>query len=756
MAASAQVAVSNAAFHFDKLYTYAIPARLSGRVYAGSMVLVPFGRGAAPRMGVVLEVSDQPPEIKAVKEIYDAAPEEARLTPQLLELVYHLKETTFCTYYDAVRAIIPYGAQYRCVSEDGRPCLRRQITRMEDRVWRLSGREGDKKATPKQQDVLDILKAGAREETELLEMAGVTGAVLKTLERHGFVTCGKEDKKIELYTAEGAKEEEETLSFAQRQVYEKLRAQMEQPQPGTALLHGVTSSGKTLVFLQLLREAASKGKTALVLVPEISLTPQMVRRVKAAFGERVAVQHSALNNTERLLQWRQIQSGGADVVVGTRSAIFAPLENLGLIIIDEEQEHTYRSEQSPRFLAHDVAKLRARQEGALLLLASATPSVESYYAAETGLYTLYELKERYGALPLPKVELVDMRENLLEGYTGLISARLGSEIAENLNRGEQTILLLNRRGYQTVALCQECKKVLKCDSCSVPLVYHKAQNKLLCHHCGKTVAPAPRLCPACGGELRYAGYGTQKIEEELEEKFHGARVLRMDLDTTVKKNAHETMLAAFARGEYDILLGTQMVAKGLDFEKVTLVGVIGVDSLLFSQGYRAFENVFSLVTQVVGRSGRAGPGGRAVLQTVDVQHPVLKLAAAQDYESFYREEIMFRKLNLYPPFCTLCLACFTSKNEGEALAAAGLFSRELARLSKLAQEKGVNVPLRILGPSPFHILMVNERYRYKLIIKCRKGKTFRLLLTKAAETLSKQPGAGKASVYFDFHSDVDL
>lgn len=755
MAASAQVAVGNAAFHFDKLYTYAVPARLAGRIYTGSMVLVPFGRGAKPRMGVVLEVSDQPPEFCAVKEIFDAAPEEARLTPQLLQLVYYLKEATLCTFYDAVRAVIPYGAQYRPAIEDGRPCLQRQITRMEDKIWRLSGVQGDKKATPKQQNVLDVLATGEKEQADLLETAGVTQAVLKTMEKHGWLVCGKADKKLELYTT--AREEGETvLSPAQQNVYEGLRAQMEKETPGTALLHGVTSSGKTLVFLQLLRDVVAKGKTALVLVPEISLTPQMVRRVKAAFGQRVAVQHSALNNTERLLQWRQIQAGEADVVVGTRSAVFAPLENLGLIIIDEEQEHTYRSEQSPRYLAHDVARLRASQEGALLLLASATPSVESYYAAQNGRYTLYELKERFGALPLPAVELVDMRQNLLEGYSGLISAQLGREIAENLNRGEQTILLLNRRGYQTVALCSVCKKVLKCDSCSVPLVYHKAQNKLLCHHCGKTLSPAPRLCPSCGEELRYAGYGTQKIEEELEEKFHGARVLRMDLDTTTKKNAHETMLAAFSRGEYDILLGTQMVAKGLDFEHVTLVGVIGIDSLLFSQGYRAFENVFSLVTQVVGRSGRAGFGGRAVLQTVDVQHPVLKLAARQDYKSFYQEEILFRKLNLYPPFCTLCLACFTAKSEADALAAAGAFSRQLAQLSRQAQAKGVSIPLRILGPSPFHILMVNERYRYKLIIKCREGKTFRALLKKAAEVFSTQPAAARASFYFDFHSDFDL
>ena len=487
-------------------------------------------------------------------------------------------------------------------------------------------------------------------------------------------------------------------------------------------------------------------------MPEISLTPQMIYRLKAFFGDRVAVQHSALSNTERLLQWQQIQNGGADIVVGTRSAVFAPLPDIGVIIIDEEQEHTYHSESAPRYSAHDVAKRRAAAHGALLLLASATPSTESYYAAQAGRYTLVELSERYNHMPLPEVRLVDMREELAAGNASSVSRALADEISRNLARGEQTILLLNRRGYKTVGMCTACSEVVKCDACSVPMVYHKADGRLLCHYCGKSVSPVPEVCPACGGKLKYTGFGTQRVEEELEQMFPAARVLRMDLDTTSRKNAHETMLRRFAKGEYDIMLGTQMVAKGLDFEKVTLVGVLGIDQLLFAQGYKAFENVFSLVTQVVGRGGRAAQAGRALIQTVDPNHPVLNLAARQDYKSFFAEEISFRRLNLYPPFCTICLAGFSGAKEPEVLAASRAFAADVQRLAQ--QRSGI--PLRILGPAPMNIAMVNNHYRYKLTLKCRNDNAFRALMGEALAAYNAAGWPGKVSVYLDFHSDADI
>ena len=572
MAECVQVAVSNATFHFDKLYSYSVPAHLQDRVFVGSMVLVPFGRGAAARMGVVLGLDAPEAAGKRLKSLYDAAPEQARLSEELLRLVYYLKEHTFCTYYEAVKAIIPYGAQYKAVNTGPVPQLQKQLVRHTEPVYRRTDAPWQGRRTEKQQAAWDALAFGPKTQKELEEQ-GVTKAVLAGLVKKGVLVVSAQDKSVALYENYSPAQETIALSPAQQAAFSRLAALMDTGRPAAALLHGVTSSGKTLVFLKLIEKAVAAGRKALVLVPEISLTPQMIYRLKAFFGDRVAVQHSALSNTERLLQWQQIQNGGADIVVGTRSAVFAPLPDIGVIIIDEEQEHTYHSESAPRYSAHDVAKRRAAAHGALLLLASATPSTESYYAAQAGRYTLVELSERYNHMPLPEVRLVDMREELAAGNASSVSRALADEISRNLARGEQTILLLNRRGYKTVGMCTACSEVVKCDACSVPMVYHKADGRLLCHYCGKSVSPVPEVCPACGGKLKYTGFGTQRVEEELEKMFPAARVLRMDLDTTSRKNAHETMLRRFAKDEYDIMLGTQMVAKGLDFEKVTLVGV---------------------------------------------------------------------------------------------------------------------------------------------------------------------------------------
>ena len=751
MAECVQVAVSNATFHFDKLYSYSVPAHLQDRVFVGSMVLVPFGRGAAARMGVVLGLDAPEAAGKRLKSLYDAAPEQARLSEELLRLVYYLKEHTFCTYYEAVKAIIPYGAQYKAVNTGPVPQLQKQLVRHTEPVYRRTDAPWQGRRTEKQQAAWDALAFGPKTQKELEEQ-GVTKAVLAGLVKKGVLAVSAQDKSVALYENYSPAQETIALSPAQQAAFSRLAALMDTGRPAAALLHGVTSSGKTLVFLKLIEKAVAAGRKALVLVPEISLTPQMIYRLKAFFGDRVAVQHSALSNTERLLQWQQIQNGGADIVVGTRSAVFAPLPDIGVIIIDEEQEHTYHSESAPRYSAHDVAKRRAAAHGALLLLASATPSTESYYAAQAGRYTLVELSERYNHMPLPEVRLVDMREELAAGNASSVSRALADEISRNLARGEQTILLLNRRGYKTVGMCTACSEVVKCDACSVPMVYHKADGRLLCHYCGKSVSPVPEMCPACGGKLKYTGFGTQRVEEELEQMFPAARVLRMDLDTTSRKNAHETMLRRFAKDEYDIMLGTQMVAKGLDFEKVTLVGVLGIDQLLFAQGYKAFENVFSLVTQVVGRGGRAAQAGRALIQTVDPNHPVLNLAARQDYKSFFAEEISFRRLNLYPPFCTICLAGFSGAKEPEVLAASRAFAADVQRLAQ--QRSGI--PLRILGPAPMNIAMVNNHYRYKLTLKCRNDNAFRALMGEALAAYKRGRMAGKSVRLSGFPFDADI
>ena len=746
------VAVSNATFHFDKLYTYAVMPDQQNAVKLGSMVLVPFGRGSRARMGVVL-ACDAEPESAKLKYLFDVAPASACLTPELLRLVHFLKERTFCTYYEAVKAVIPYGAQYKpAVAADGvTPVLQKQLTRHTENSYRLVGGLPPKpKPTAKQLAAVALLGGGPRTLNEL-EDKGISRAVLDNLCAKGVLECSKVNKSIDLYSSIPLKNEPITLTQEQQAAYDALLPKLEDDAPHSALLYGVTGSGKTLVFLKLIAHCLEQGRKALVLVPEISLTPQMILRLKSQFGRRVAVQHSALNHTERLLQWQMIQDGGADIVVGTRSAIFSPLENIGLIIIDEEQEHTYRSESAPRYSAHEMARQRAAENGALLLLASATPSTESFYAAQHGRTQLVRLTQRYGGNPLPKVQIVDMRAELASGNPREISLAMEDAIRHNLDAGKQTILLLNRRGYQTMAQCEDCREVLKCQKCSVPMVYHKSAHKVLCHYCGSQMEP-PTVCPTCGGKLQYRGFGTQKAEEELAKLFPDARVLRMDQDSTAAKDAHEKLLAKFADHEYDIMVGTQMVAKGLDFEDVTLVGVLGIDSLLFAQGFRAYENVFSLITQVVGRSGRAKDPGFAIIQTTDPDNPVLNLAAAQDYDAFFEQEIAYRKLGLYPPFCGLCVIGFAGAKEIETARAAARFAALLGQQAA----KQPDLPLRVLGPTPGSIEKINDTYRYKLTIKCRNDRRFRDLVRSALELYEQEKLPSKATVAVDLHSDGDI
>ena len=747
------VAVSNATFHFDKLYTYAVMPDQQDTVRLGSMVLVPFGRGSRARMGVVL-ACDAEPESAKLKFLFDVAPASACLTPELLRLVHFLKERTFCTYYEAVKAVIPYGAQYKpTVAEDGvTPVLQKQLVRHTENAYKLVGTLPPKPRPTAKQLAAVALLAGGERTLSALEEKGISRAVLDNLCAKGVLECSKVNKSIDLYSSIPLKNEPILLTEEQQAAYDALLPGLEDAAPHSALLYGVTGSGKTLVFLKLIEHCLQMGRRALVLVPESSLTPQMILRLKSQFGKRVAVQHSALNHTERLLQWQMIQDGGADIVVGTRSAIFSPLENIGLVIIDEEQEHTYRSESAPRYSAHEVARQRAAENGALLLLASATPSTESYYAAQHGRTQLVCLTKRYGGNPLPKVRIVDMRAELASGNPREISLAMEDAIRHNLEAGKQTILLLNRRGYQTVAQCEDCREVLKCPKCSVPMVYHKSAHKLLCHYCGSQLDPPPARCPACGGKLQYRGFGTQKAEEELAKLFPEARILRMDQDTTAAKDAHEKLLAKFSRHEYDIMVGTQMVAKGLDFEDVTLVGVLGIDSLLFAQGFRAYETVFSLVTQVVGRSGRAKDPGFAIIQTTDPDNPVLNLAAAQDYDAFFEQEIAYRKLGLYPPFCGLCVVGFAGPKESEVARASARFAALLGRQAA----KQPDLPLRVLGPTPGSIEKINDSYRYKLTVKCRNDRRFRDLIRETLTLYEQEKLPGKATVVVDLHSDGDI
>lgn len=746
----AQVAVDGATIHFDKLYTYSLPESMVDSVHPGSLAAVPFGKGNQPRLAVVLSCGELTEIQPQIKSILDVASDEACLTDDLLRLVYLLKDRTFCTYFEAVKSIIPYGALYRIGEKDGKVCMQSQMERTTEKWYSVKdptltvARTGSK-----QKLALQLLQEHEMSES-MLENAGISRSVQRTLQKKSLVNVKEKWKTIDLYNEIPFEPEKIDLTEDQDAAYKELFSMLLKNKAAAALLHGVTGSGKTLVFLKLIKQVLSQRKTVLVLVPEIGLTPQMIIRLKKNFGKRVAVQHSALNHTERLLQWKMIQQGHVDIVVGTRSAVFAPLKNLGLLIMDEEQEHTYKSESAPRYDAHEIVKQRAVDNQALALFASATPSVESYYAAATGRYRLVTICRRYGGNPLPKVRLLDMRSELLRGNAGEISVELAQELQRNLANKEQSILLLNRRGYHTICSCTDCGNVLKCERCSVPLVYHKAQGCLMCHYCGKTI-PMTTHCLQCGGLLKYTGFGTQKAEEEIVRLLPQARILRMDQDSTSVKNAHERMLAAFAAGEYDVLLGTQMVAKGLDFARVSLVGVLGIDGLLFGQGFRAYENVFSLLTQVVGRGGRADIPGRALIQTINPEHPVLQLAASQDYMSFFNQEIAFRKACLYPPFCSVCMVGFIGKNEKDVLQAARKFSEMLGRKAS----RFPNIPLRVLGPTPYNIVMVNNKFRYRLTVKCRNDREFRILIRSVIEEYGSERLPTKARIIVDMNSDGD-
>ena len=691
----AKVAVNDATIHFDKLYSYLVPPDFSESLWPGSIVLVPFGRGNHPRMAVVLEVGTEEAPDPRLKSLLAAAPEKARLTPDLLELVHFLKDRYFCTWYEAVKAVIPYGAQYQPGMENGKPVLKSRLTRTLETVYTLVGGLPEKpKPGARQIQAVEALRAGPCTKSAL-EAQGISSSTLNGLCQKGILKTEQRDKSLDLFADIPFDPQPLELSPEQQTAYDQLEQDLLSGQTRAALLHGVTGSGKTAVFLKLIEKTLAQGRRALVLVPEISLTPQMTRRLKSMFGSRLAVQHSALNNTERLLQWRMIQNGDADIVIGTRSAI--------------------------------------------------------YHAAISSRMRLVTLTHRYGGRPLPTVDFIDMRAELAAGNPREVSQRMVQELAANLQRGEQSILLLNRRGYQTVGMCGTCGHVLKCPNCSVPLVYHKAQHALLCHYCGHRVSPVPGLCPECGGKIVYSGFGTQKVEEELAELLPGARILRMDQDSTMQKNAHEKMLARFAKQEYDILLGTQMVAKGLDFGNVTLVGVLGIDSLLFGQGFRSYENVFSLITQVVGRGGRAELPGRALIQTAVPDHPVLQLAAAQDYPAFYQQEIMFRKFSLYPPFCSFCVVGFSGAQEMEVFQAARRFAAILGQ--QFAAHPGQ--PLRVLGPTPMNIAMISGKYRYKLTLKCRNDAGFRTLMHAALDAYAAEKLPAKAGIALDFNSDGD-
>ena len=780
-----QVALKGATFAFDKLYTYAVPPELYSKVKAGIRATVPFGRGNTTREGMIFSVSED--EIAGLKKLISFTEEEPVLTEEMLKMAEYMRETVFCTYYDAVSVMIPAGLGFKTVNyysanneftafsllnEDENAifeyllkkgeteesqlkssfglnsevldslCEKEAVVKVSDlkrrvgdatQKWvRLSDDfSEDTKLTARQKEVVSLLEEiGSAAVKEICYFTGVSVSVVENLIKKGILSAF-EKKVYRTSTSDTVKNTGEiVLTDEQQKAFEGLFNDYKDEKPKTALLFGITGSGKTQVFLKLADKVVSEGRGVIVMVPEISLTPQLISLFKNRYGNKIAVFHSAMSMGKRLSEWQRIKDGKALIAIGTRSAIFAPFKDLGLIIVDEEQEHTYKSEKSPRFHATNLAKFRTGYHKGLLCLSSATPSVESFTSAQKGVYSLYKLKNRYGNAILPQVETVDMNAELKRGNTGVLSNRLYEAICETLEDKKQVILLLNRRGHNTYVSCSSCGYVETCPNCSVSLTYHSANKRLMCHYCGYS-KKAESVCPECQNEnMKFSGLGTQKAEEEIKTLFPNANILRLDADSTTARDSYSAYLKDFADGKYDILIGTQMVAKGLDFKDVTLVGVLGADSAMYSEDFRSFERSFSLLAQVVGRAGRGENEGRAIIQTVSPDSNLIELAASQDYESFYNDEILSRKLMVFPPYCDICLvsAQATSKNIAEQT-----IREVFSNIKTLVDGEFNGVKVIILGPVPATVSKVNNRYRYRMIIKCKNNADFRKCLRRAID-----------------------
>ncbi len=707
-------------YHIDRPFDYSC----GENVKAGDIVKVPFGRADNLRIGAVSRVKDtcDAENVKPVHTILS----DIFLTREMLGLCLFLKEYTLCTFGEAAHCILPPGSAGGALNVKYRRVFSLAVSREEaEAALSAAGRAGIR-SEGQRAALKRLIELSEVDEDIMRREPNVTSAHLRALEEKGLIKIGAEQVIRNPYAelAKNRNTDPIVLSRAQNTAYAEIDRLYSEDAPRCALLFGVTGSGKTKVIMKAIDKALADGKNVIMLVPEIALTPQTVGLFCTRYGERVAVIHSSLSQGERQDAYRRIANDDVDLVIGTRSAIFAPLDNIGLIVIDEEHEHTYKSESDPKYHARDVAAYRAGVHNALVLLASATPALESYYKAEKGIYTLIPLMERYGGFNLPRAIIVDMREELKRGNLSPLSERLHTELEGVKERDEQAIIFLNRRGYSSQISCKECGEVITCPRCSVSLTYHSNAHggKLLCHLCGYT-EPTPRVCPACSAEhLSFLGFGTQKLEGELAKYLPDMKVMRMDADTTTQKFAYDKMLEDFRSGRADILLGTQMVAKGHDFPRVTAVGVALADTSLFVSDFRASERTFSLLTQVIGRAGRAKENGTAVIQTYAPANEVIRLACKQDYVSFYKSEIAVRQELAYPPFCDMAQLTLTSDDERE-LSAMGVKLSELIK-EKLAG-KYSSLPFIVFGPFEAQVYKLNEKYRLRMVVKCRLNKETR-------------------------------
>lgn len=733
---TAGVAVDKATLNFDKEFSYIVPKEFEETIAVGSIVLVPFGKGSNLRMGIVLKL-EQRDDVSKLKQIIDVKTQQYTVSEFAVKLIHYLKETTFCTYFEGAKTVIPFENQYKI--QNGKLCEKYKVSL--EKLYTSSNCENIEKLTEKQKKVYQYLKGLHKSIKEICEYCNVTKSVVDSLVQKGAVTAVLQEKQY--FDNENYKKLEEIILQPQQQKAFDEIVSCTDNKPH--LIYGVTSSGKSSVFIKLIQNTLNSGKNAMLLVPEISLTPQIINLVKGHFGDIAGVIHSKLTDKERMYHSRRIQQGLTKVVVGTRSAVFAPMDNLGIIIIDEEHEKTFKSENSPRYSAIRVADFISKEKDAKLVLASATPSVESYFLAQNGYYHLHIMDKRYNDMPMPYVEVVDMHMQKLIGDNGVVCAPVIKYISDNIKDEKQSIILINRRGYSTIAVCRECQHTLQCSDCSVNLVKHKNENKLSCHYCGKSY-PVIEKCPVCGGEIQYMGYGTQKVEEYLKQCIPSAKILRMDADTTSKSDSYKQMLEDFSQKKYDILIGTQMVAKGLDFKDVNLVCVLGIDNSLNRTSYNSNEYAFSLLTQVIGRAGRWNKGALAVVQTYDSTNNIIALAQKSDYEGFFNNEIAFRKLNAYPPFCTMCQIAFTNEKEVQCVKDAAQFLQIL----KECAVKNPKIPLVVLGPAPFNVNLVSGIYRYKITVKCKNTPAFRQFLRQVIDGYLKDKN-NKSGIYVNMN-----
>ena len=748
----ARVIIDIAHANVDRLFTYSVPEEVP--VQAGQRVIVPFGAGNRKTEGFVLELAANtevdPIAIKPILRTMELYP---ALTGEQIQLAYWIAGAYHCLLVDALRLLIPAQMRGGRVKEKTvrTVCLQEGLD-VEQAKAALRTKAGVSRA-PKQEEVIDLLaQTGAYMSTADIcaFIPGAASAIGALLKKGILWEEGKETFRDPFRTSMPP-EPSVPLKFTvnQQAAYEGILECLNQG-GGTCLLYGVTGSGKTEVYMQAIARAIENGGKAIVLVPEISLTPQAMERFRSRFGERVAVLHSRLSAGERYDEWRRIRLGRVDVVIGARSAIFAPVENLKLIIVDEEHEPSYRSEMNPRYGAVEVAAKRAKLNGAVLVLGSATPSVASYKRGLRGTYKLLTLPERVNRQPMPEVEIVDMRNEFLAGNNSIFSGKLYNALENCLKAGEQAILFMNRRGYSTFVSCRGCGYVMKCPDCDVSMTYHKLENKMECHYCGRT-ARILTVCPECGKPyLKYFGVGTQQVEEQLNAYFPGIKAVRMDLDTTRTKNAHEALLSRFARGDAQVLIGTQMIAKGLDIPNVTLVGVIAADSMLHIPDYRSGERTFQLLTQVAGRAGRADKPGRVVVQTYTPEHPVIHFAAKHDYPAFYEHEIAVRRGGLFPPYSLFLRVVLTGHDE-VALAqdtercAAGLKEAMEAALKAAGANPG---ELLFIDASPAPVRRREGLYRYQVLAKLARTKHTAAAVRAAYgyQDAHRQPGMGDVEI----------